>query len=108
LQFAIYYKILYISNHEGEEFNGIISGVTNFGFFVELDNCIEGLVKIETLKGNSYRYDQSRYTLSNGNNVYKLGQQVRIKVAGVNILSRRAEFLLVDDDNLEGESQNVF
>ena len=90
-----YYKILYISNYEGCEFDGIISGVTAFGFFVELENGVEGLVKIETLEGKRYVYDEKRYTLSDGTTQFKLGQQVRIVVAGVNIINRRADFLLV-------------
>ncbi len=91
-----FYKILYIGNYEGEEFDGVISGVANFGLFVELENGVEGLVKSETLKGRRYRYDQTRYTLSDGRKTYRLGEKVRIKVAGVNIVDRRAEFVLAD------------
>lgn len=89
-----YYKILYISGFEGQEFEGIISGVTGFGFFVELNNGIEGLVKIETLSGGRFVFNDKHYTLSDGKTQYKLGQKVNIMVAGVNIISRRAEFLL--------------
>ena len=90
-----YYKIMYISDYVGEEFDGIISGVKNFGLFVEIGCGIEGKVKIETLSGRSYRFDEKSYTLSNGKNTYRLGQKVRIQVAGVNIITRRAEFLIV-------------
>ncbi len=93
-----YYKILYISNYEGCEFDGIISGVTGFGLFVELENGVEGLVKIETLKGKRYVYDERRYTLSDNVTQYKLGQKVRILVVGVNIINRRAEFVLLDGE----------
>ncbi len=91
-----YYKILYISGYEGEEFDAIISGVTNFGLFCELDNGIEGLVKIETLKGKRYNFDAKKFTLSDGKKTYKLGEKVKIKVAGVNIIDKRAEFVLVE------------
>ena len=90
-----YYKALYVSNFVGEEFDGIISGVTPFGIFVELESGVEGLVKVETLKGRAYKYDENNFLLSNGESKYKLGQVVKIKVAGVNIADRRAEFLLV-------------
>ncbi len=91
-----YYKILYISNYVGEEFDGVISGVTGFGLFVELANAIEGVVKIETIGAKrKIVYDQKKYTLSDGKTTYKLGQKVKIKVAGVNLGERRAEFILL-------------
>ncbi len=90
-----YYKLLYISGYEGEEFDGVVSGVTNFGIFVELENCIEGLVKIETLPGRGYVFDRDRYCLSNAKKSFNLGQKVRIMVAGVNLIDKRAEFVLI-------------
>lgn len=95
-----YYKILYIDNYVGEEFDGIISGVIPSGIFVELENGVEGLVKVETLKGKRYECDRKAYTLSNGKTTYKLGQSVKICVAGVNIVDKRAEFVLCDDNSL--------
>ena len=91
-----FYKLLYISGFVGEEFDGVISGVTNFGIFVELDNAIEGLVKIENI-GSRKRLilDAKNYLLSDGKTTYKLGQKVRIKVAGINMGDKRAEFLLL-------------
>ena len=90
-----YYKILYISNFVGEEFDGVISGVTNFGVFVELDCGVEGLVKIETLRGRKKLvHDEKNYTLGDGKRTFKLGQKVRIVVAGVNFGERKAEFIL--------------
>ncbi len=89
-----YYKLLYISNFVGEEFDGIISGVTNFGIFVELENGVEGLVKIENLPGKRYFLDEKNFTLSNGRYSYKLGAAAKINVAGVNFSSKRAEFIL--------------
>ncbi len=91
-----YYKLLYISEFIGEEFSAVISGVTNFGLFAELSNGIEGLIKLETIKSRKkLNYDQKSYTLSDGKTVFKLGQSVKIKVAGVNLGDRRAEFVLV-------------
>ena len=90
-----FYKLLYISGYVGEEFEGVISGVTNFGVFVELENGIEGLIKIEMLKSRKrLELNAKSYTLSDGKNTYKLGQKLKIQVAGINLGDRRAEFIL--------------
>ena len=88
-----YYKTLYIGEHVGESFDGVISGVTNFGLFVELENAIEGLVKIDTIEGRRFKFDDKNFILSDGKKTYKLGQRVKITVAGVNLGERRAEFV---------------
>ncbi len=90
-----YYKILYIDNYVGEEFSGVISGVIPSGIFVKLENGVEGLVKIESLQGKRYVCDKKSYTLSNGKTTFKLGQNVKIRVAGVNIVDKRAEFIFM-------------
>jgi len=66
-----------------------------FGLFAELDNGVEGLIKIETLSGKRYVCDKEKYILSNGKNTFRLGQKVKIKVLGVNYGDRRAEFGLI-------------
>ncbi len=92
-----YYKLLYISGFVGEEFDAVISGVTGFGLFAELANGIEGIIRIETLNsGKRLKYDEKSYTLSDGRKSYKLGTSVKIKVVGVNMGDRRAEFMLVE------------
>ena len=91
-----YYKIMYISNYVGEEFSAVVSGVTSFGVFCELENGIEGLCKLETLKGKRYTFDEKTFSLSNGKQTYKLGQSVKIKVAGVDFAQKKAEFLIVE------------
>ncbi len=93
-----YYKMLYINGYVGEDFDGLVSGVTSFGVFVELSNGIEGLVKLETIKmhGKKFVYDDKSYTLSDGKQTFRLGQKVKIKVVGVNVGERRAEFVLVN------------
>ena len=95
-----YYKILYIDNYVGEEFDGVISGVIPSGLFVELENGVEGFVKAETLAGKRFICDRKTFTLSDGKTTYKLGQTVKIKVAGVNLIDKRAEFILTASDNL--------
>ena len=91
-----YYKMLYIGDYVGEEFDAIISGVTNFGLFAELDNGIEGLIKIETIKWRRYNFNEEAFTLTDGKKSYRLGQEVKIKVSGVNLSERKAEFVLID------------
>lgn len=90
-----FYKILYISNYEGEEFDGVISGVKEHGIFVELECGVEGKIKTETLRGRRYYYDEKNLTLSNGADTYKLGEKIRIKVVGVDLITRKAEFIAV-------------
>lgn len=92
-----FYKVSYLAGHVGEEFDGVISGVTNFGLFVELENTAEGLVRIETLKGGWYEFDEKNYALKNKRASYRLGQSVKIRVDGVNMMNRKAEFSLVND-----------
>ena len=101
-----YYKMLYIQDYVGEEFDGVISGVTNFGIFVELENGIEGLIKLETLDGR-FIYDQKNYRLSNGKDTYKLGDVLKIKVAGVDIASRRAEFIIFNNNTCKNNKKRV-
>ncbi len=92
-----YYKLLFISGYIGEEFDAIISGVTNFGLFAELPNGIEGLIKIETIKSRRRLvFDEKSYTLSDGKSSFKLGQRIKIKVVSVNMGERRAEFIALD------------
>lgn len=91
-----YYKLLYISNFIGEEFDGVISGIMQFGVFVELENTIEGLVRIETIEGKDFKYNKQNYTLSNNEKSYKLGQKVRVKIVGVDITDKKAHFIFVD------------
>ena len=88
----------YISQHIGEEFDGIISGVTSFGIFIELpDTLVEGLVHIRDLEGY-YIYDEKTYTLMNTGTGRKLrlGDPVRIEVAKVNLEAGKVDFKLVD------------
>ena len=88
----------YISRHIGDEFDGIISGVTSFGIFVELfDTLVEGLVHVKDLTGY-YIYDEKTYTLTNTdtNQTLRLGDSVRIEVFRVNLEAGKVDFKLVD------------
>ena len=89
-----YYKARYMQKHIGESFEGIISGVTNFGLFVELDNTVEGFVSVTDLQGVNYVYDEALLRLTNGTTTYTFGQKVKIVVASVILDERKVNFIL--------------
>lgn len=76
----------------GDEFEGIISGVTSFGIFVELPNTVEGLIRLENLPNDVYEFDEKRYTLLGKHNKFTLSQPVKIKVAAADVDTRRIDF----------------
>ncbi|MCF7807900.1 MAG: ribonuclease R [Candidatus Marinimicrobia bacterium] len=90
-------QLQYLSQHVGESFDGIISGVVNFGFFVELaDTFVEGLVHAGSMEDDYYDYDEDNYQLvgRRKRNTYRLGDKVRISVLSVNISEGLADFTL--------------
>ena len=90
----------YMENHLEEEYDGIITSVTNFGFFVELPNLVEGLVHISTLNGN-YTYVPEQLSLVNTSNKtsYRLGMEVRIKVVNASKDTGMIDFEVVSHGN---------
>ena len=88
-------KAEYMMAHIGEEFEGIISGVTEWGFYVELSNTIEGLVHVNLLTDDYYEYDREHYTLTGEDTgkVYKMGQKIRVKVLKADLATRTVDFL---------------
>lgn len=91
-------KTEYMTYHIGEEYDGIISSVISFGMFVELDNTIEGLVRISTLVDDYYIFDEENYLFrgERTNKSYRIGDEVRIKVVKADISQREIDFVLVD------------
>lgn len=85
----------YMQEHIGEEFEGNISSITSFGFFVELDNGVEGLVHITALLDDYYVHDEEQYTLrgERRGNTYRLGDRIRIEVLNVNAKERTIDFI---------------
>ena len=86
----------YMENHIGEEFSGIVSGVMSFGMFIELPNKIEGLVKIDDLTDDYYRYDESTFSLIGNNNKrgYRLGDEVKVIVKAASKINHTVDFTL--------------
>jgi len=85
-------KCEYMSNKIGEIFDGIISSVVSYGFYVELNNTIEGLVHISNLEGYFEFFDD---TLTNGEIRYKVGQKVKVRLADVDLNKRTIDFYLI-------------
>lgn len=86
----------YMQTKIGEVFEGIISGVSQNGFFVELDNTIEGFVGLERLPQGHYEYNESRYSISGLGKVYKIGDKIRVRVVSTDIVLRHINFELED------------
>lgn len=99
-------KAEYMMDHIGEEFDGIISSVLNFGMFVELPNLIEGLVRLDSLKGDYYTYDETTFTIRGNKDKrgYRLGDNVRVRVIAADKEKRTIDFEVVKDGDIESES----
>ena len=90
-------KCEYAEEHLGEEAEGIISGITNYGMYVELPNTVEGMVRLSDLTDDYYRFDEENYRLV-GERTYRefqLGQKVKIFIHRVDKLLKTIDFLLV-------------
>ena len=90
-------KTEYMTYHIDEEFDGIISSVTSFGMFVELDNTIEGLVRISSLVDDYYIYDPDQYLFrgERTKKTYRIGDEVRVRVIKADVAQKEIDFLLV-------------
>lgn len=90
-------KAEFMKSKIGQEYDGVISGITSFGIFVELDNTVEGLVRFENIGDEYYIYDDERKTLKGekSNKVYKIGDKVKIEVLSADKLTRKIDFKLI-------------
>ena len=93
-------KVQYMEQHIGEEFEGVISGVTEWGFFVELENTVEGLVRVTKLTDDFYQYYEDTYELVGEatNRRYKLGQKVLVRVEHCDRIMRTIDFALAGEE----------
>lgn len=93
-------KVEYMQDRIGEEFEGVISGITKWGAYVELPNTIEGLVHVVNMKDDHYEYREEQYELvgEHFRNVYKLGQRVRVRVLGADRLQRTIDFEFCEEN----------
>ena len=92
-------KAEYMQDKIGEEYDGIISSITSFGIFVELDNTVEGLIRFEGLGDEYFIYDEERKTLlgEKSKTIYKIGDKIRIRVIKANKQTRQIDFEKVEE-----------
>ncbi|MBT3348526.1 MAG: ribonuclease R [Thiotrichales bacterium] len=101
-------KCEYMMDHVGEEFSGVVSGVTGFGLFVTLDNIfVDGLVHITALQNDYYHFDPVRHQLTgeSGGRGFRLGDTIRIQVAKVDLDERKIDFLHLDNSKNGGATK---
>lgn len=93
-----YKKIQFMEDRIGEVFKGTISGVTSFGFFVELENTVEGLVHVSTLEDDYYRYIEEKYLLKGEKNdrTFGIGDELEVKLIRASKEDLQVDFQLVD------------
>ena len=90
-------KTEYMKPYIGESFSAKISGVTNFGIFVQLENSVEGLVHISTLIDDFYQFQQESYSLigEHTRKVYRLGQDIKVRLTRVSVEDRQIDFEVI-------------
>ena len=86
-----------MESHIGEEYEGIVSSITSFGMFVELESTVEGLVRFEDMGDEYFIYDENRRILIGENTkiTYKIGDKVNIRVKDANKQLRQIDFMIV-------------
>ena len=91
----------YMMDHIGEEYEGMITTVTNFGMFVELPNLVEGLVRIDDLTDDTYIFDEETFSLRGVNNKrgYRLGDKVKVVVKAANKEAKTIDFLIAEEQH---------
>ena len=106
-----FYKACYMADKVGQEFDGVVSSVTSFGMFVELENTVEGLIRLANMRDDYYIYNQETYTImgERSHKTFKIGDTVRIKVDNVNVDFREIDFVLMsklEDSHIEEDLQS--
>ena len=92
-----FYKACYMADKVGQEFEGVVSSVTSFGMFVELENTVEGLIRLANMRDDYYIFDQEKYTIigERTHKTFKIGDTVKIQVENVNVDFREIDFRLI-------------
>jgi ribonuclease R len=92
----------YMKRHVGDEFHGVISGVTHYGLFIEVnDLLVEGMIRVRDLQDDYYVYDEKKFALIGRarKKQYRLGDTVKVKVIRVNPEEREIDFVLVEEED---------
>ena len=92
-------KVEYMMEHIGETFEGVISGITTWGMYIELPNTIEGMIRVSEMKDDYYIYDEEHYQMigEHTKKVYKLGQKVMVEVVNADKVLRTIDFALCEE-----------
>jgi ribonuclease R len=101
-------QVTYMARHVGDHFDGVISGVASYGFFVRLDNIgVEGLVRLSAIDDDYYRFDEKNYRIvgRRTGRVFRLGDKIRVGILRVNKIANEIDFFLVwhPSDNKRSE-----
>jgi ribonuclease R len=88
-------KVEYMKNYIGEEFEGVISGITNYGIYVELPNTVEGMIHVNNMRDDHYNFNEEAYSMvgERTGRSYKLGQSIRIVVDRCDKITKTIDFL---------------
>jgi len=91
-------KVEFMKDKVGEEYQAVVSSVTSFGMFVELENLVEGLVHVTTMMDDFYEYDETKLSLTglHTGKIYRIGDTVRVRLENVNLDERQLDFELVE------------
>lgn len=97
----------YMEDHIGEEYEGVITTITNFGFFVQLPNLVEGLVHVQTLKGDYYTYVPDLLSMigKSTKKTYRLGDKVKVRCVGASKETSMVDFEIVKVDEKDGNKE---
>jgi len=97
-----YYQVLYMEKSIGQEFSGVVSGVTEWGIYVELEeNKCEGMIRLKDLHGDFFHFDQPNYRVigNNSGKIINLGDRLNIRVKNADLVRRQLDFELIDDED---------
>ena len=88
-------------NHVGKTYDGIISGVTSWGIYVELPNTVEGMVRVDDMIDDDYRYEEEKFRMVGRFNrkIYALGQKVKVTVLRVDMTTRTVDFEIYNEED---------
>jgi len=98
-----YFKARFMQTQKGKIFDGIISGVTERGIYVELDNTCEGFISVYNLPDNYYEFLDAKYTLMGSSTKFTIGDSVKIKVSDVDVQNRKVDFIFIKKNNVKDE-----
>ena len=83
----------------GETFEGVISGITTWGMYVELPNTVEGMIRVADIEGDYYFYDEEHYAMvgEHTHKTFKLGEKIKIEVVGTDPIMKTIDFMIAEE-----------